>query len=264
MDRRAFLLGLLTASGSTAVPGAALAHSRRRSSLDCGVHLLASARLAIRKSRRHIRGLSIEVASTPISSWRKSSHHSHHGPFTVLAHSLELKLSSSPFRRLERNLKRFEERFEKLMDRREARHFHDHWHDGHWTAFDTREHLESCSACRRSFRMLIRDTDLDLIPVIFEEAVTVIAPFAGPEPVRPLHLPKVPDGMRSALKGKTLILQADVNRHGRAEVFGTYGRGFTDFVVQRAVDLVEKQAWHPARGADGRPCSEDVRIRFQW
>ena len=259
MDRRVFVLGLLAAAGSAAAPPA-LAHSRHRST-DCGLHLLHSARLALKRSRRFVRGLSIEVAASPAIAVHKYSRRpSRHDPLVELVSSLEISVGSHAHRRLERNIRRFEERWAESLDRHERSHFHDHWQHDRWTTFETREHLEDCKACRRSLHLLIHDTELDLIPVLFEDEVTVVAPSAGPQPQRPLHLPKIPDGMRSALRGKSLVLRAEIDRHGRAEVVGVRGRGFSDFVVQRAVDMVERQAWNPSR----RGCAEDVRIRFQW
>lgn len=268
MDRRSFIVGALAGAGSLALSSPTRAHDVHRRSRDCGIRLLGSTRLALRGSRRHRMGLTIELAAGPGPSLSiRRTRHRRRGsdPFVELVEHLELRLGGQDHHRLERNLRRLERKLGDILDHREARHFHDHWHhDRSWSTFEVREHLDGCSACRRSFEILIHGTHLEPIPIHFEDEVTVVAPAGGPQPIKALHLPAVPVAMRSALSGKHLVVQARVGSRGRAHVTRVHAPGFSDFVVQRAVDMVERNPWRPGRSASGRPCPEDIRVRFQW
>ena len=256
MDRREFLIGALTLAGGAASQPL-FAHHRLLGVADSGARLLLATRAASRGSRAYTRGLSVEVSVRAPSPSR-------FGSVDAAVRGLGDCLSPSDRRQLARNLANLTEHLEQELSWQGARHFCSHWHHDHSSVMAARAHLESCRACRSSWKILIRGTDVDLIPLVIMEQVTVIAGPQGADPKRRLHLPEVPDAFRPALAGKELRMKVCVDRHGVASVARVEGPGISSFVVRRAVEQVENTPWIAAASPAGWPMNDTVRVVFRW
>ena len=257
MERREFLIGMLALAGSAAARPS-LAHHGRFNVVESGAYLLHSTRVASRGCRAFARGLSVSLAST---SGRQPRLWSVEGA----VESFGDRLHSADKRQLERNLSFFADHFDEILDGDEAEHFSSYWNHGISISLsEARAHLESCGVCRRAQRVLLRETDLEWIPFLVTEEVTVIAGPQGADPKKRLRLPEVPYALRPALAGKELRMQVSVDRYGIASVTRVDSPDISDFVVRRAVHQIETTPWAAAANRIGRPVDDTVSIVFRW
>ncbi len=260
MDRRELLIGALALAGG-AISKPLLAHHRLLDATDSGARLLLSNRVASRGSHAYVRGLSVAVLAPAVSFHQATG--ARFGSVDAAVRSLGAWVSQADRRRLARNLVYLAGHIEEELGWQGARHFCSHWHH-HRDVFEARDHLDSCRACRQSWKILIRGTEVTWIPLVITEEVTVIARPQGADPRRRLRLPEVPGSFRPALEGKELRMKVCVDRHGVASVTRVEGPDISDFVVRRAVEQVENTPWLAAASASGRPHSDTVQVVFRW
>ena len=257
MDRREFVIGMLTLAGGAACRPL-FAHHGHYNVVESGSHLLLSVRIASRGSRAFAHGLPLEVTASAGLKPRFLSIES-------VVDRFGDRLSGSDRRQLERNLSFFADHFHEILDRDEARHFCSHWsHRTSHGPFEARAHLESCGACRQAWRVLIRSTRIDPVPLMIREEVTVVAGPQGADPKQRLHLPRLPDSMRPALAGKELRMRVCVDRHGVASVTRVESPDISDYVIRRAVRQIESTPWIAAAASSGRPVDDTVSVVFRW
>ena len=255
MDRREFLVGALALVGGVATKPL-LAHHRLLGATDSCARLMLFNRVASRGSRAYSHGFAVEVSLQALTA-------RHFGTVEAAVDGLGIVLSPEDRRRLGRNLAYLSAHLEEELGWQGARHLCSHWqHD--YGVFEARDHLESCRPCRRSWQILIHGTEVDWIPLVVREEVTVFAGPQGADPKSRLHLPEVPNSFRPGLAGKELRMKVCVDRHGVASVTRVDGHDISDFVVRRAVEQVETTPWLAAGRPDGLSVDDTVRVVFRW
>ncbi len=257
MDRREFLIGLLTLAGGVATRPL-FAHPGRFHAVESGSYLLLMTQFASRESAIFAQGLSTDQRFGSGMLPRLWS-------IDAATRSFGNRLSSSDRRQLERNLSFFADHFEEVLDDAAAEHFCAFWnHQVSHRLFEARGHVESCGPCRRALGVLIQGSDLEMIPFLVGEEVTVIAGPLGVGPRRRLQLPQVPDSLRASLAGKELKMRVRVDRHGVASVTRVDSPDISDFVVRRAVHQVESTPWAAAARVSNRSTDDSVSVVFRW
>jgi len=257
MHRREFLIGLLALGGGVATRPL-FAHPGRFHAVESGSYLLLMTQYASRESPAFAQGLSADQRFGSGMLPRLWS-------IDAATRSFGNRLSSSDRRQLERNLSFFADHFEEVLDRDDAEHFCAFWnHQVSHRLFEARGHVEACGSCRRVLEILIQGSDLEMIPFLVGEVVTVIAGPLGAGPKRRLQLPRVPDSLRPSLAGKELKMRVSVDRNGVASVTGVDSPDISEFVVRRAVYQVESTPWAAATRASNRSVDDSVSVVFRW
>ncbi len=255
MDRREFLIGMMTLAGG-ATAGPLLAHYRGYDTVGSSARMLFSARIASRGSHAFAHGVTVDVSFDTLLP--------RHPSVEAAVDSLGGFLSRIDQKRLERNLSYLADHIDELLGADEVRHVCSHWHhQQHHDFFAARAHIEKCKPCRKTWKIAIHDTDIELIPFAYSDEVTVLAGPQGPNPKDRIRLPDVPTGLRPALAGKEMRVQVRVNEYGVASVEDVWSPGISDFVVKRAVEQIESTPWAAAT-SHGRAVDENIRVIFRW
>ncbi len=255
MDRREFLIGMMTLAGGASA-GPMAAHYRGYDAVGSSARMLLSARIASRGSHAFTRGVTVDVSFVALLP--------RHPSVEAAADSFGSFLNRNDQRRLERNLSYLADHLDELLGSDETRHVCSQWHhQQHHDFVEARAHIEKCKACRKTWKIAIHGTDIELIPLAYSEEVIVVAGPHGPNPKDRLHLPEVPRALRPALAGKEMRVRVRVNEYGVASVEDVWSPGISDFVVKRAVAEIESTPWAAAT-SHGRAVDENIRVIFRW
>lgn len=255
MDRREFLTGIMTLAGGAAA-GPLAAHYHGYDTIGSSARMLLSARVASRGSRAFTRGITADIAADIILP--------RHPSVEAAVFSFGGHLSRHDRQRLERNLSYFADYIAELLDRDEVGYFCSHWHHRrHHDLFEARAHIEKCGVSRKAWKVITHDTDIELIPFVYSDQVTVLAGPKGPQPKSQLRLPEIPNTLRPALSGKEMRVRVRINEYGIASVEEVWSPGISDFVVERAVAQIERTPWAAAT-AHGHAIDENIRVIFRW